>query len=133
MSVCRTIGVYGLSILAGICPATAETYTVPSGQPVTLGDVIWDEVDGTWLRLRFLAPGIARDGASPGFETVGADLLHLCETVGLALLEHDGREVERIVVSLADREVPFGTSDAEATQYFDAFRPQAGRCIWEAF
>ncbi|MDH5531341.1 MAG: DUF6497 family protein, partial [Paracoccaceae bacterium] len=33
----------------------------------------------------------------------------------------------------SDRVVPFGESDPEATQYFEAFSIADGTCIWEAF
>jgi hypothetical protein len=119
--------------LAGVT-AAAGAVAVPSGQPVTLDEVIWEDGDGAAvLRLRFLAPEIAAEGGTVGFEAAEGDMHHLCETVGLPLVAAEGRAVAQIVVSLADRPVPFGEADPAVTQFFDAFRPEAGSCVWEGF
>ncbi|PKP79808.1 MAG: hypothetical protein CVT80_14575 [Alphaproteobacteria bacterium HGW-Alphaproteobacteria-2] len=57
----------------------------------------------------------------------------LCSEVGLPILAAGGGEVERIVVSISERPVPFGTSDPATAQVFDMFRPEHGACIWEPF
>jgi hypothetical protein len=112
--------------------ALAEGIAVPSGQPVTLIEVLPDtQPDGLWLRLRFLAPRIADTGAD--FEASAADMLHLCRAFGLPLLQSDYPGAVRIVVSLSDARLDFGVSDPDATQFFEAFQPLDGDCIWEEF
>ncbi|MEM9639279.1 MAG: DUF6497 family protein, partial [Pseudomonadota bacterium] len=60
---------------------------VPSGQPVELYEVLIDEVGAdTWLRFRFLAPEIARNGGSVDFAQAEPDLEHLCQAVALPYL-----------------------------------------------
>ncbi len=101
---------------------------VPSGQDVTLIDVVEDRAgtDGTALRFRFLAPAIT----SIGFDAASDDLRALCE--GYAMNHLTGTP-SQIVISLSDRVVPFGESSPDATQYFEAFSLNDGHCIWEPF
>ncbi|PWE33709.1 acetolactate synthase [Maritimibacter sp. 55A14] len=116
-------------------PATAEgkSYDVPSGQPVSLLEAIWEDGAAAPLRLRFLAPRIAQADGGITFAEAESDLAHLCKTVALPLIAEAGRTPARVIVSLSDRAVPHGQADPEATQFFEAFRPEDGRCIWEAF
>jgi hypothetical protein len=108
---------------------------VPSGQLVVLQDIIWNSIgpEGPLARFRFLAPAIARDGGTVGFETASADLLHLCQSVVLTELAQRGAMPARVSVSMGDRAVVFGDSDPEATQYFEMFQIDGDTCIWEAF
>ena len=63
----------------------AEVLHVPSGQPVTLQDVIRSEDGplGAALRFRFVAPQIAREGGTVDFETASADMMELCQSFAL--------------------------------------------------
>jgi hypothetical protein len=108
---------------------------VPSGQAVQFLDVVTDAPgpDGPTARFRFLAPAIAREGGTVDFDTAAADMLHLCETVVLPLLADAGQTPSQVVISLSDRAVGFGEAAPEATQFFEAYRLENGRCIWEAF
>jgi len=111
-----------------------EPVTVPSGQGVTLHEVLVDDNPGeTWLRFRFVAPGIARNGGTISYDIASTDMDHLCDTVSVPYLAEFGLSPARIVVSLSDRKVPFGSTDPDATQYFEAYRPENGACIWEEF
>ena len=113
-----------------VFPAQAET--VPSGQPITLHEVLVDQVnDETWLRFRFIAPLIARDTGTIDYATAAPDMQHLCDTVALSYMQDLTLEGEMIVISLSDRETEFGTPDPDATQFFEAFRPVDNSCIWE--
>ena len=60
-------------------PGTDGPISVPSGQPLTLMDVIWNErgPEGLTFRFRFLAPQIARQGGTVDYETAAVDMLHL--------------------------------------------------------
>ena len=108
---------------------------VPSGQAISFLDVVTDAPgpDGLTARFRFLAPAIAREGGSVDFDTAAADMLHLCQSFALPLLDPSAPPPSQIVISLSDRLVPFGEAAPEATQFFEAYRIEDGRCIWEAF
>ena len=62
-------------------PGGGLTIEVPSGQPITLLDVIWNVPGplGMATRFRFLAPAIARGEGSVDFEVAAADMMHLCQ------------------------------------------------------
>jgi hypothetical protein len=113
----------------------ANPVTVPSGQPVTLLDVIWNETgpDGLTLRFRFLAPQIARLGGSVDVDTATADIHALCESFALPRISDFGPVPQQVIISLSDAAVPFGESAPEATQFFEAFAIRDGACIWEMF
>lgn len=101
-----------------------EQIAVPSGQIVTLIDIIRDE-EGI-MRFRFLAPAISAD---VGFDTAAGDMMALCES--FALPRSQG--ASQIVVSLADSIFPFGETMPDAVQYFEAFSIEDGHCILEAW
>jgi Family of unknown function (DUF6497) len=116
--------------LAG--PVAAQQMDVPSGQSVTLSEVLIDEQPGeVWVRFRFVAPAIARDGGSVDYDIASPDMDHLCEALALPYLQQYALSPTRVVISLSDREVPFGAPSPEATQFFEAYRPETTRCIWE--
>lgn len=122
-----------LVLVAGAAVAE-QVLQVPSGQPVTLGEVLIDDTQGeTWLRFRFVAPRIGAGQGRVPPETAAADIDHLCQHLVLPYLAKYALEPARVVISLSDRAVPFGTADPQATQYFEAYRPENTRCIWEAF
>lgn len=111
-----------------------EPVTTPSGQDVVLSEVLLDDAAGeTWVRFRFVAPRIARAGGDIGYDAAAADMVYLCETLALPYLDAYGLKPARVVISLADRAVPFGSADPGATQYFEAYRRVDSRCIWEEF
>ena len=129
------------AVAVGLClaafAATAQDdalVDVPSGQPVTLIDVIANEPGpaGTTLRFRFLAPEIAPD-ASISFETATTDMAALCDSYALPRLADYGPVPDQVIISLADRIVPFGEVDDAATQYFEAYRIEDGACVWDLF
>ena len=107
---------------------------LPSGQTVTWVDAIHDTAgsEGSAVRFRFLAPAISGRGALDS-EAALADIAWLCENFALARISNTGPEVNQIVVSLMDRDVPFGETDDTATQYFDAFNITNGTCELELF
>ncbi|MEX0302131.1 MAG: DUF6497 family protein [Leisingera sp.] len=112
----------------------SEPVAVPSGQPVTLAEVLLDDAPGqTWARFRFVAPEIARESGSVSYEAAAPDMDHLCETLALPYLAEHGLEPARVVISLSDRMVPFGAQDPAATQFFEAYRFENASCMWEAF
>lgn len=108
---------------------------VPSGQTVTLQEVIWNAPgpDGLTTRFRFVAPAIAETGGTVDTETALADMLWLCQNFALPRIAQPGPMPSQIVISLADAPVPFGQAHPEVTQLFEAYRPQDGQCLWEVF
>lgn len=83
-------------------------------------------------RYRFIAkdPTALR---GQDFEARQADLEHLCAHIALPHLQMQGVDTARIVISVADRVIPFGIPDPAATQFFEAFRLENAHCIWEEF
>ena len=108
---------------------------VPSGQPVTLQDVIWNEMGphGLTMRFRFVAPEIAKAGGGVDFESAVADMQALCEGFALPRIADLGPQPAQIVISLSDRPVPFGEAAPEVTQFFEAFSVDGNTCNWEMF
>lgn len=122
------------AVSAPLAAGEPVAVAVPSGQSVALSEVLSDENPGAlWLRFRFVAPGIARDGGGVSADTAAADMDWICLNLALPYIEKHGLDPARIVISLSDRAVPFGTSDQQATQYFETYKPENGTCIWEAF
>jgi Family of unknown function (DUF6497) len=118
-----------------ILPAEDDAVVdVPSGQPVTLIDIVLNEPGpaGNTMRFRFLAPEIAPD-ASITFDTAVIDIAALCDSYALPRAAEAAPVPDQIIISLADRVVPFGQSDPEATQFFEAYRIADGACVWEMF
>jgi hypothetical protein len=111
-----------------------DLIAVPSGQPVTLQEVIWNAPgpQGLTLRFRFLAPEI-RAGGTVDFDTAMADMLHLCQTFALPRLADFGPAPAQVIISMADVALPFGDAAPEATQFFEAYSVQDGTCVWEIY
>ncbi|MGR3434669.1 MAG: DUF6497 family protein [Shimia sp.] len=126
-----------LLLCATTQPAGAEEapdFGLPSGLPATFQESFFeDRGDGrTIVRFRFVVPEIGTDAI--GYGDVADDFLHLCDAHVLpALGAMEGVSPDEIVISLADRPVPFGRPAPEATQFFEAFGIQDGACIWDAF
>lgn len=108
---------------------------VPSGQQVAYVETIQNErsASGLAYRFRFLAPGIARDGGTVSAEAAKADMQALCDGFAIPRLPATGPVPEQIIISLSDRPVTFGEPAPEATQFFEGFRIEAGKCVWELF
>ena len=115
--------------------AIVAATTLTDAVPVTLIDVVWNAPgpEGLAARFRFLAPAIAREGGTVGFEDASADMAWLCENFALSRIAALGPAPGQIIISLSDRPVPFGEADPEATQFFEAYRLENGACIWEVF
>ena len=111
-------------------PATAQS--VPSGQDLTLSEVLIDDVGGeAWLRFRFLAPQIARATGTVTYTDAEGDFAHLCDAVARPYLADHALAADVVVITLMDRTVPFGQADPDATQFIEAFRITGDACVWE--
>ncbi|WP_104493652.1 DUF6497 family protein [Paracoccus denitrificans] len=66
-------------------------------------------------------------------DPVHDDIVWLCENWALPRIAAPAPRPSQIIISLADREVPFGAFDPEAVQIFEAFRlpPDRDTCEWE--
>jgi hypothetical protein len=117
-----------------VTPGDGVTVEVPSGQSVTLHEVVWNApgTDGLATRFLFVAPAIA-PGGGIDFDTASADMLHLCDAFALPRVKDNTPSPEQIVISLSDRPVPFGQSAPEATQFFESYSIADGVCTWEMF
>jgi hypothetical protein len=131
----RLIAVQQDGSAQGAAPESPATITVPSGQIVTLQEVIWNAPgpDGLTSRFRFIAPEISGTGGTVDTETALADMLWLCQNYALPRIAQPGPMPSQIVISLADAPVPFGEARPEVTQLFEAYSLQDGQCVWEVF
>lgn len=104
---------------------------VPSGQAVTLQEVIWNVpgTQGLTLRFRF----VAHDLATLDVETALADMQALCDAYAAPRVTDFGPVPQQIIISLADAARPFGEAAPDAVQYFEAYRMENGACIWEIY
>jgi hypothetical protein len=117
-------------------PVLAEDdLSMPSGQTVTLIETLSNAQgsDGLAVRYRFLAPAIARDGGTIDADAAGTDMDWLCNTYALPRLPKSGPLPVEIIISMSDMNVPFGEDHPEATQFFNSYRVEDGKCQWEMF
>ncbi len=121
--------------LASPCGAAEKPITVPSGQDVRFVEMVSDTQgpEGLTYRFRFIAPAIARDGGTVDAEAALADMQALCDSFALDRIAVTGPQPSQVIISLADRDVPFGEPSPDATQFFEAFHPEDGACVWDGF
>ena len=111
----------------------AMALDTPSGQSVSLEEILLDENPGElWVRFRFLAPDLTAPGEVDP-QIASDDMQYLCDEIAAPYLVDNSILPARIVISMADRIVPFGESDPSATQVFELFRLENRLCIWEEF
>lgn len=110
--------------------AGAEAISTPTGLDVALFDVVLEPDEGI-ARFRYLVPALA-DGAVT-YPEISSDFIWLCEVMALPALSANGWMAERVIITLADREVPFGEIDALAVQFIDGFEVRGTTCLWEDF
>jgi hypothetical protein len=116
-------------------PGSDEAFDVPSGQAVTLQEVIVDtpSPDAAIYRFRFLAPAIARDLGQMDFETSLPDMQHLCDSYAVTQIRPPMPVASQVIIAFSDRVLPFGETVPEATQFFVAFTVKDGVCVLEPF
>jgi len=108
----------------------APSLGTPSLGTPSLGAEV-EPPSGGVARFRLVVAGLG--GAGADYDTVAGDFAWLCETLALPALAANGWTPTEVVVSLADREVAFGAIDADAVQFFEGFRIEAGACVPQAF
>lgn len=130
----RVRGLVLAAVAAGmISPAQADNLLpVPSGQPVELSNVLLDNNPGElWLRFRFIAPRIGSTAGRISHDVAVIDMEHLCKTLAVPYVARHALDPARVVISFSDRPLEFGTSEPDATQYFEVYRLEQSMCIWE--
>jgi len=111
-------------------PAAAQTFTTPSGLPTEVAEVILDDATG-FARFRFLAPTLGQEGAT--IADITDDFQWICENLALPSLTAQNQTSSQIIISIADRDVAFGVTDPDATQYFTGFTTDGQTCTEELF
>lgn len=124
----------GLTLAAGACedePPAADgmAVEVPSGREVKVLDVISDlhGPAGATARFRFVVPGLKPE------DDASADMQALCDSYALPRTDGMVPAPQQIVITFADRAVPFGEAAPDAVQFFEAYTPKDGTCIWDMF
>lgn len=120
----------GVQTVAG----SGEVVAVPSGQTVTLQDVIWNAPgnEGMTLRFRFVAPAIAPGGGVDA-DAAAEDMQHLCDSFAIPRMVEFGPEPAQVVISLSAAPVEFGATAPDVVQFFESFSVADGQCHWEMF
>ncbi len=118
----------GCTALAG--GAGASSLSLGSGHIVDLIEVIHEDAPAV-SRFRFVNEAIASQGLE--FSDIEPDLVELCEGYALPRLAEENRTPDQVVISISDRNVPFGEISPDAIQFFDAFTIEGARCMWEQF
>ncbi|KIT16079.1 hypothetical protein jaqu_23510 [Jannaschia aquimarina] len=107
---------------------------MPSGQALVLWEILWEKVEGqedVQAVLRFIAPGVAREGGTVDAEAAMLDMDWLCETHAMPLASMSYARSDMVIVNLMDRPVARGETDPNATQYFGVYRIADGGCLPE--
>jgi hypothetical protein len=117
-----------------VLPGDKNAVTAPSGLVLHLQDVVWNAPgpDGLTLRFRFVAPGLA-EADEATIAATSDDMLWLCQTYALPRVPNTGPQPVQIVISVADRELPFGQAAPDAVQLFEAYDLADGECVWSVF
>ena len=126
----RAFGIMAIGLALTASGAGATDVSLGPDRSVSLIEVIYEDAPSL-ARFRFLDKDIGPEGLQ--FEDVVDDMVTLCESFAVPQVTKDGRAPEQVVISISDRVVPFGEISPEATQYFDAFRIEGARCMWEQF
>jgi len=131
IAICVTMG---LVASAAQAQHPGDLINVPSGQPVTLTEVLLDTDPGAlWVRFRFLASRIREGAGAVTYDVAAIDMDHLCHTLALPWLAERSVTAERIVISLSSDLIALGASDAAVTQFFEFYRPDGADCVWEEY
>ncbi|MDA7965123.1 DUF6497 family protein [Ruegeria sp.] len=121
-----------LTVLSTPAVLADSLLPVPSGQPVELSNVLLDDNPGElWVRFRFVAPKIGSTVGRITYDVAVVDMAHLCETLAVPYVAQHKLEPARVVISFSDRALDFGATDPDTTQFFEAYRLEDARCIWE--
>ena len=121
-----------LALLPQVSDAQESIEGAPSGLAMTLYEFLLEPQDtgAVWARFRLVAPDL---GQGADFARVEPDFPWFCETQALPRLKAAAAEADVAVISLSSELIPFGDIAPEIVQFFEAFRLEGDRCIWEVF
>ena len=116
-------------------PGSDAAFVVPSGQGVTLQEVIVDQPSAgtTIYRFRFLTPAIARKGGTMDFEGSIGDMQHLCSDYAVQQIMAPMPAASQVIIAFSDMALPFGETNPKATQFFMAFSIVDSLCVLEPY
>lgn len=113
-----------MALMAGAAHAD-DLPKLPSGQPVTLLEVVWPDAAAQGekiARFRFVAPKL-RKGASNE-----DDMMALCQAVARPEVTAKAAKVDQVVVSLAQAPLKLGEKRPDVVQVFEAYVIDDGHC-----
>ena len=118
-------------------PAAAQEFEavdvpVPSGTAMTLYDVRV-EAEPPVARFRLVSAAIDPAGEEKTFGDLIDDLQYVCDAVVIPSLAASGWDGESVVISVSQRETPFGIFDETVTQFFQPYRIEGDACVWDDF
>lgn len=115
-------------------PRDLAPVILPSKNEVVFHEVVSDAQGyGLTYRFRFVAPWIRAARAKMTYEQIEADMAYLCVDYALPRIANIGPQPAVVIISMAEREVPYGQAMPDVVQLFEAYRPQENSCIWEGF
>jgi Family of unknown function (DUF6497) len=108
-----------------------ETVEVPSGRELRLIDIITNAPgpDGATARFRFLAPGLSPDQ----LDAASKDMQAVCDSFAVSRIDGMVPAPQQIIISFAGAAVPFGEAAPDVVQFFESYRVEDGKCIWEVY
>jgi len=83
------------------------------------------------FRMRYLVPSLADTAVE--YDAVASEMETLCQSHALDYLARAGHKPDRVVIAWMSAPVDFGVMTPEIRQFFESFRVEGARCIWEAF
>ena len=129
-------GAFTALIFATATPALAEgslpaEWAVFHDARVEVHPGTTEGAEERWLVLRYIAPEIAREGGSLGYEDVAAGMDALCDGEGLATARAHESPVDQIVITVMDRAMERGQPNPEATQFIATYAVTEAGCAWQ--
>jgi len=132
------VSAHRVMFLAGLiwaAPLGAAARDVPESAPLLMPsgamayplDEIWDESE-SMIRLRFVVPKLAEPASVYGGDALRVfdDMMWLCSTQlrGLADLGEFPQDQgwQGAIITMLERDIPFGTRDADVIQFFEGFQ-----------
>ncbi|WP_137110953.1 DUF6497 family protein [Rhodobacter sp. SY28-1] len=108
-----------------------EAVEVPSGRALSLIEIVTNArgPEGATARFRFLAPDLVPEDAEAAFD----DMQAVCDSFAIQRIDGMVPAPRQIVISFASEVVPFGEPAPDVVQFFEAYRPENGACVWEVF
>lgn len=129
-------GVQIMALLLFSTPALAagdlpEDWATFHDARVELHSGLTEEQDERWLVMRYIAPQIARQGGTLGYEDVSMGMDAICDGPGLAAVRAHESPVDQIVITVMDRVVERGQPSPEATQFISTYAVTEAGCEWQ--